>query len=125
MNDILTATARQLRDAIQRKELGVEELVRSYMDRLAAYDGKDGLNAVAELDPRALDEARRMDALAPDPTLPLYGLPILVKDNIDVAGFKTTAGSLALEDNTAAFDAPIVANLRRNGAIILGKTNMT
>ena len=49
----------------------------------------------------------------------------MVKDNIDVAGLHTTAGSLALSDNVATRDAPVIANLRRHGALILGKTNMT
>ena len=52
-------------------------------------------------------------------------MPILVKDNIDVKGFHTTAGSLALADNMALNDAPIIQNLRRNGAVIIGKSNMT
>ena len=57
--------------------------------------------------------------------MPLFGLPVLVKDNIDVAGLHTTAGSLSLADNIAFHNAPIIANLRKNGALILGKTNMT
>lgn len=52
-------------------------------------------------------------------------MPVLIKDNIDVKGLHTTAGSLALSDHVAAEDAPVIANLRRNGAVILGKTNMT
>jgi amidase len=55
----------------------------------------------------------------------LRGVPVLVKDNIDVKGLHTTAGSLALEDNIARSDAPVIRNLRRNGAVILGKANMT
>ena len=86
--------------------------------------GKNGLNCIAELDPTALDQAIAMDG-NDDRHLPLRGVPVLVKDNLDVRGLHTTAGSLALEDNIALSDAPVIRNLRRNGAVILGKTNMT
>lgn len=57
---------------------------------------------------------------------PLHGIPILIKDNIEVAGpWPTTAGSLALKDNVTGRDAPIVAKLREAGAVILGKTNLS
>ncbi len=82
--------------------------------------GKSGLNCIAELDPTAAEQAE-----SGGKDLPLAGIPVLVKDNIDVKGLHTTAGSLALTDNLAVSDAPIIANLRRSGAVILGKTNMT
>ncbi len=57
---------------------------------------------------------------------PLHGIPILIKDNIEVAGtMPTTVGSLALKDNVTNRDAPIIARLRAAGAIILGKTNLS
>jgi amidase len=56
---------------------------------------------------------------------PLHGVPILIKDNIAVKGLPTTAGSLALAANMAEVDAPLVARLRRAGAIILGKANLS
>ena len=85
--------------------------------------GKDGLNCIAELDETAVAEQTECSENAPLPLL--FGVPVLVKDNIDVKGFHTTAGSLALEDNIAQNDAPIIRNLRRNGAVIIGKSNMT
>lgn len=87
--------------------------------------GKRGLNCIAELDPTALRQAKTQEVLASRKELLLPGVPVLVKDNIDVSGLHTTAGSLALKDNRAAEDAPVIRNLRRNGAVILGKTNMT
>ena len=90
----------------------------------AEIGGKNGLNCIAELDPTAADQAGALEK-SDDGDLPLRGVPVLVKDNIDVKGLHTTAGSLALEDNLALSDAPVIRNLRRNGAVILGKTNMT
>ncbi len=84
--------------------------------------GKEGLNCIAELVPKAPVQTETSKAVA---SRPLEGVPVLVKDNIDVCGMHTTAGSLALSDNVAASDAPVVANLRRSGAVIIGKTNMT
>jgi amidase len=85
--------------------------------------GKDGLNCIAELDETIAAEPRECTENTQLP--PLFGIPVLVKDNIDVKGFHTTAGSLALADNLAKSDAPVIQNLRRNGAVIIGKSNMT
>lgn len=125
MNEVFAMTAIQLIQGIREKRLGIEEVTRAYLKRIEKYDGIDGLNTIAEINENALNIARQMDNQKSAFNRPIHGLPILVKDNIDVAGLHTTAGSLALADNLAKCDAQIISNLRRNGAIILGKTNMT
>ena len=82
------------------------------------------LNAVIAIDPSALDQARRIDAL--EPSVPLAGQPVLIKDNIETLGaLPTTAGSFALIRNVTNRDAPLVARLRSAGAVILGKANLS
>jgi amidase len=91
--------------------------------RIKALNPK--LNAVIAIDPTALDQARALDRqrMARGP---LHGLPILVKDNIDMAGpLPTTAGSLALINNVTGRDAPFLARLRAAGAVLVGKTNLS
>ena len=83
------------------------------------------VNAVLALDPTALDQARMQDRVR-RVRGPLFGMPILIKDNIETLGpLPTTAGSLALKDNVTNRDAPLVAGLRAAGAVILGKTNLS
>ncbi|MFT4769797.1 MAG: amidase [Glaciecola sp.] len=81
-------------------------------------------HAVIAIDPDATNVARVLDLQRKAPG-PLHGEPILLKDNIESKGLPTTAGSLALADNNTGRDAPLVAKLRRAGAVILGKTNLS
>jgi amidase len=93
------------------------------LDRVREVDPR--VNAVIALDPTALDQARSLDR-SPASRGPLWGMPIMVKDNIEIAGpLPTTAGSLALAGNVTNRDAPLVARLRRAGAVIVGKTNLS
>lgn len=106
---------------LQSKEISCEQLTL----RCLLSIKESQLNSVSQIDPTAVKQAKRLDIQGYNNKLPLYGIPILVKDNIDVRGLRTTAGSLALKDNIADKDASIIRNLRNNGAVILGKTNMT
>jgi amidase len=109
-------------------EITSHALTQAYLDRIAAID-KAGpkINAVIELNPDALQDADALDAerKAGKVRGPLHGIPVLLKDNIDVAGMVNSAGSLALADNRPKQDAFLVQRLRDSGAVILGKTNLS
>lgn len=100
-----------------------EQATAAALGRVAALDPQ--VNAVLAVDPTALDQARALDR-SRGPHGGLFGVPVLVKDNIETAGpLPTTAGSLALAANVSGRDAPLVAGLRASGAVILGKTNLS
>jgi amidase len=83
------------------------------------------INAVIAVDPTAMDQARTLDRVR-RARGPLFGMPILIKDNIETLGpLPTTAGSLALAANVTNRDAPLVARLRQAGAVIVGKANLS
>lgn len=119
----------QLVDGIDDGVLNSEAITAAYLARIAAVDDSGPmLNAVIATFPDALDQARAMDAelRAGKYRGPMHGIPVLVKDNVEVAGpIATTAGSLALSGNITNRDAPLIARLREAGAVILGKTNLS
>jgi amidase len=95
--------------------------VDEYILRIQALDDNGPrLNAVIDYDPAASVKARQLAA-----TGPLRGRTVLVKDNVETSEFATTAGSLALKDNMTGRDAPLIANLRAGGGVVLGKTNLS
>lgn len=108
--------------------LSSEALTQAYLARIADIDDSGPtLNAVIEIAPDALEQARRLDGERAEGKLrgPLHGIPVLVKDNIDAAGMANSAGSLALAAHRPADDAFIVRRLRDAGAVILRKTNLS
>jgi len=119
----------QLADGIDDGALNSEAITAAYLERIAAIDDSGPmLNAVIATFPDALEQARLMDAelKAGKYRGPMHGMPVLVKDNIEVAGpIPTTAGSLALAGNVTNRDAPLITRLRAAGAVILGKTNLS
>ncbi|WP_135230184.1 amidase family protein [Deinococcus fonticola] len=120
---ILDLDACALTAALQRGDLTCHEVVGLYLRRIERLNPQ--LHAVITLNPQAMPDAARLDALPPEQRGPLHGVPMLIKDNIDVAGLPTTAGSTLMKDHLPAQDAPVVARLRATGAVILGKANMT
>jgi amidase len=119
----------QLADGIDDGALNSEAITAAYLARIAAVDDSGPmLNAVIATFPDAIEQARAMDAelRAGKYRGPMHGIPVLVKDNVEVAGpIATTAGSLALAGNITNRDAPLIARLRAAGAVILGKTNLS
>lgn len=117
--------AHELAAAIDAGEMTAVEAVEMALARIAAHD--EEVRAVIALHTSAMDEARALDEDLADGRRrgPLHGVPVLVKDNIETRDGPTTAGSLALAANDTGRDAPIIANLRASGAIILGKTNLS
>lgn len=115
--------------AMMAKGVSSEAITRAYLARIAAMDRKGPtLRSVIAVNPDAIAQAQAADARrkAGKPIGPLDGIPILVKDNIETKDpVATTAGSLALKDNVTGRDAPVVAELRKAGAVILGKTNLS
>ncbi len=118
----------KLQESLASGELSSEELVRLYTDRIKKID-RNGphLHAIISINQQALAEAKRMDELREQGKMlgSMHGIPILIKDNIETKELPTTAGALVLKDNFTGRDAPLIANLRAQGAIILGKTNLS
>lgn len=124
-----TRTLSELRAELDAGKTTSVALVEALIRRIEAID-RNGpqLRSVIAVNPEALAHARALDEelRSKGPRGPLHGIPVLVKDNIETADpMPTTAGSLALIDNVTKRDAPVIANLRAAGAIILGKTNLS
>ncbi len=122
-------TLSELRADLDSRKTTSVELVQAFTRRIEAID-RNGpqLRSVIAINPDALKQARALDKelQTKGPRGPLHGIPVLLKDNIESADpMPTTAGSLALIGNVTHRDAPIAANLRAAGAIILGKTNLS
>ena len=117
-------TIAELHGAMASGELTAAGLTLAYLERIDALDAQ--LGSVLAVHPDALADAEASDARrrAAGPPRPLEGIPVLVKDNVAVAGLPTTAGSRALLESIPP-DAPLVSRLRDAGAIILGKTNLS
>jgi Asp-tRNA(Asn)/Glu-tRNA(Gln) amidotransferase A subunit family amidase len=124
--DLQTATVADINAAIDAGALSSEKLVRLYLNRIEAYDKKGPkINSVITLNPKALEEARALDAerKSKGRRSPLHGIPIVVKDLVDVAGLPTTAGFKPFGSPIPERDAAVVTRLKAAGAIILAKVS--
>jgi amidase len=124
-SDLTCKSAAAVSADLAAHRLTAQSLIGGYQARISRLNPE--VDAVIALNSNAMAAARASDArrAAGRALGPLDGLPILVKDNIDIAGLPTTAGSLALARNVRSASAPVVARLVRAGAVILGRTNLS
>jgi amidase len=111
---------------IQDGSLTYETLTQWYLYRIVKYENNKNeyLNNIIAINPEAVNEARKRDKNKSSQDHPIYGMPILLKDNINFEGLPTTAGTELLKNNDAA-DAFIVKRIKEKGGIILGKANLS
>lgn len=116
-----------IQNHILNKKLTYQLLTQWYLYRIAITetDSIQNLNAIIGINPNAVEEAKKMDKTYSQNNHPIFGMPILLKDNINTKDLKTTAGAAILQHHQPLEDAKIVQNLRSNGAIILGKANLS
>ncbi len=129
--ELLEVTTRQVHAWYGDGRLQPSELVDFYLRRVHSLDldTSDGppVNCVVRVDPTVREQAKAADAELAHAGVSklLRGIPVWVKDNVDVRGLPTTCGCLALEEVVADADAAVIASLRRAGAIVMGKVGMT
>ena len=117
-----------LQKNIKAGNISYEKLTLFYLYRIRKFesDSTKSLNSIISLNPNVLKEARARDKNKKvNAEFTIFGMPILLKDNINTKDMPTTAGALVLADNTAIKDAFIVERLRKKGALILGKVNLS
>lgn len=112
--------------SVQSGALTYEKLTQWYLYRIVKFenDREKYLNSIIDINPEAVAEARLKDLNKSNADHPIYGMPVLLKDNVGTDGIPTTAGAVALLNNKAP-DAFIVKRIKEKGGIILGKTNLS
>ncbi|MFC6864354.1 amidase [Halomicroarcula sp. GCM10025817] len=125
--DPYETTVAAIHEAMRDGDVTSRELVDWYLDRIDAYD-RDGpaLNSVVTVNDAARARAAELDEALDDSGLvgPLHGIPVLVKDQAETAGIRTTFGSAVFDDYVPETDATVVTRLKDAGAIVLAKTNL-
>jgi len=122
---VVEASIADMQRAMRDGRVTSRQLVEQYLIRIALYEEK--LNATLAVNPKALDEADRLDRERRAGKLrgPLHGIPIALKDNVHTTDMPTTGGAIAFEGMMVPYDATLTKNLRDAGAIIIAKTTLT
>lgn len=125
---MIFSTITQLARHLAAGSLSAEALAAACLDQIAAHDQAGaGISAILRLNPHALAQARALDAERVNGTLrgKLHGIPVVLKDNIDIAGLPTSSGNRALANALPLRDATVTRRLRDAGAVCLAKTNLS
>jgi Asp-tRNA(Asn)/Glu-tRNA(Gln) amidotransferase A subunit family amidase len=125
--DVVETTVADIHAAYKASTLTARQLVQTYLDRIDAYDKKGpAINSIISLNPNALEEADRLDAAfkASGFVGPLHGIPVIMKDQADIAGLPTTLGSVLFEDYMPDRDCFVAAQLKKAGVIFIGKATL-
>ncbi|HSF26161.1 MAG TPA: amidase [Actinomycetes bacterium] len=125
--DLVEASIAGIHEAYLCRALSCRELVEGYLERIQAYDAAGPrLNCIITVNPDVRAQAAELDAALATGDLagPLHGIPIVVKDQIDVAGMPTTMGSTLFADYVPGRDSSVVSRLKAAGALILAKTTL-
>jgi len=110
-------------DGVRNRQFSVSEAVEAFLSRISSLN--PDINAFLDTyEADSLKEAEAFDRGESNPSLPLAGVPVAIKDNMLMRGKRTTAASRILEKYTASYDATVVSKLKNAGALIVGKTNL-
>lgn len=122
---VVETTIPEMQKAMKDGRVSSRQLVEQYLQRIALYNSF--INAVITVNPKALEEADRLDRerKAGKVRGPMHGIPIALKDNVLTSDLRTTGGAIAFENLIPPYDATLVKNLRDAGAIIIAKTTLT
>lgn len=123
--DITNMDITAISDALDKKIITSENLIKIYLERIEKYNDK--YNALITVNDNAISEAQKLDEERANGNVRsiLHGIPIIVKDNIDALNMPTTDGSKNLSDNYPIKDAEAIKKLKDSGAIIIAKSNMS
>jgi amidase len=122
---VVETTIPEMQKAMQEGRVTSRQITEQYLQRIALYNDK--INAVITVNPKALEEADRLDQERKSGKVrgPLHGIPIALKDNVLTTDIRTTGGAIAFENLMPPYDATLAKNLRDAGAIIIAKTTLT
>lgn len=124
--DLLEYSIADIHDGYRTGRFTAVHVTQYYLDRIERFDQPTGLNSIVVVNPRALEQAQRLDEefAHTGEHRPLHGIPVIVKDNYDTHDLQTAGGSIAMKGSLPPDDAYQVRMIREAGAIVIGKSNM-